>query len=990
MNTKHIFRFLFSVLATALLLSACGKDEDLIPVKPDDDTPGEIVLASPVEAPFLFEGMTNKIGNGQLDDWGFLLLNQQADTFIVSGHAYEAPEGTHINFTLPEGLPCNETYIVAYAFGSPNGKEEVYSLGYPIHLDEQGQVQLLNSFSAAQQSFGEGTAQNPYLISCLEDFVKISTKMIEQNITFEGVHFALLCDINCDSPQNQPFYKNGGMNPVGFDHTNDKSYPFAGQLHGRGYTISNMKLSPSGNRGNACLIHELGGNGLIDSLNIKQINIYQVLNALDITAGLVGVMDGNATISHCAITSGEIKGSHQVGGLVGVMRSGHILHSQNHASIISTGNIAGGIVGHIQVKEGGVYELRGLNCQQNVSGGDQNSNNVAGNYGGIAGFLSYAKGGLNGPTVTFEDDTCSAQISGKASIGGIVGGSNVSVAFNRCIQLGYITGGAGTSFGGIVGAIETNGPVTFNSCKVNGDDKTQATINASSPNLGGLGGWIKATQVTADDCKVMNINVINSSQNVGGLIGSVILAGNGAKVTLSKNTLNNCHINASGDAGGLIGHLEPANGNLTGQAVTVSGDNKMNCEIAVSGDTSGGLFGYTGPPVTIESGVVMKGSVSANRFAGGYIGYGQQITIKGNGKEQANSSLTVIAKEYVAGGLVGYALRYVTITNMIHVCSIGNNSRRAQHTGGFVGLADGGMKIENCTFKGTVTGGEDTGGLLGKVGGGRLDLYNCANEGSVNGTNYTGGIIGGTDCDYSIAKATNRGTVNGGDHTGGILGHAYRKRTIDHCINLGNVNGKSRIGGILGATHSDADADNELVISYCQNRATVIGSSNDVAGIAGYAAGRFQIFQTFNTGFHQGTSEIGSIVGRITGGRKYNYQKIYDCYNTANSEGGSNRGGLIGYKNSDAIVGTLQVDRCYNIGSTGWGLFGGIDYRPSYDYHNVYYTNNGSDYSYVSSFPNWDIGNRARYGGLFTNGNDNGNWVMKAHPELVNNRETSN
>lgn len=994
MNTKHIFRYLFFAAATALLFAACEKDEELITkVEPGEgDTPGQVVLASPVNAPFLFEGMTNKVGNGLLDDWSFLLFNQQGDTIIVSGNAYEAPEGTHISFTLPEGLRCNETYIVAYAFGSPNGKEEFYGLGYTIHLDEQGQVHLLNRFNATEQTFGDGSKEHPYLISCLQHFVEISNKMLTSGTTFAGKHFALLCDINCNDKANQAFYKNGGMNPVGFDHTENRWVSFAGELNGRGKTISNMQLSPSGTKGSSCLFYELSGGARIDSLNLDHITIYQVNKALDITAGLVGVMNDNATINCCAIQSGEIKGGNHVGGLVGIMRGGHILNSQNHASIISTGEIAGGIVGHIQVSDGGTYELKGLNCMGNVSEGATGNSNSTGNYGGIAGFLSYAKGGLSGPTVIFEKDTCNAHIFGRASIGGIVGGSNVSVAFNHCVQSRYITGRTGSSFGGIVGAIETKGPVTFESCLVNGEDKTQATINSDGNNLGGLGGWIKATQVDINNCKVNKVNVICSAKYAGGLIGNIVLDGNNAKVNLGNNTIFDCEINAKGDAGGLIGHLEPANSNLTGQTVTVNSNNKVKTRVAVSGNTAGALFGYVGRPTTIEAGVLVKGSVSAAQYAGGYIGYGQAITIKGNRKEPSiaptDTIFQVTAKGYAAGGLVGYAEQYVSIENMIHLCNVGNGASRSQRTGGFVGLVDGGINLKNCTFKGTVIGGEDTGGLIGKVGGGKLDLYNCTNEAIVNGYGNTGGIIGVTDCDYSIKKATNKGSVTAeGDRIGGILGLAYRKRELTECVNYGNVTGRSRVGGILGATDADADADNQLLISYSQNRATVTGSSNDIGGIAGFAAGKFQIYQTFNTGFHTGTSQIGGIVGRISGGYSYNTQKIYDCYNTANSQGGADRGGLVGWKNSDAIVGTLQVDRCYNIGSTGWGIFGGIDHRPSYDYHDVFYTNCGNDFSsYAKKFNAKDIGNT----GIYKNFNWNGTWIMKAHPELSNNRETSN
>ncbi|MCR4646030.1 MAG: hypothetical protein K5695_11610 [Oscillospiraceae bacterium] len=121
-----------------------------------------------------------------------------------------------------------------------------------------------------------------------------------------------------------------------------------------------------------------------------------------------------------------------------------------------------------------------------------------------------------------------------------------------------------------------------------------------------------------------------------------------------------------------------------------------------------------------------------------------------------------------------------------------------QYEGGIAGQNFDG-KIEFCANHGMVGGGEDTelaGGIAGETNAGSV-IYGCYNDGFIYSSNddFVGGISGANNGGL-VACCINNGKVQGDDHVGGILSVSYCLA----CYNGGYVLGDEECGAITGDT----------------------------------------------------------------------------------------------------------------------------------------------------------------------------------------------
>ena len=165
--------------------------------------------------------------------------------------------------------------------------------------------------------------------------------------------------------------------------------------------------------------------------------------------------------------------------------------------------------------------------------------------------------------------------------------------------------------------------------------------------------------------------------------------------------------------------------------------------------------------------------------------------------------------------------------------------------GGLVGSSYG--SIENCSFKGKVSGLNYVGGIAGENYG---NISGCKVEGSASGKRFTGGVAGYST--GSIDNCENRAEVNTGisaggleldklnvagmtltgaedtdvvSDSGGIVG--FSSGVVDSCTNLGSVGYPHygyNVGGIAGRQSG--------YITSCSNLGEIYGRK-DVAGIVG-------------------------------------------------------------------------------------------------------------------------------------------------------------
>ena len=284
------------------------------------------------------------------------------------------------------------------------------------------------------------------------------------------------------------------------------------------------------------------------------------------------------------------------------------------------------------------------------------------------------------------------------------------------------------------------------------------------------------------------------------------------------------------------------------------------------------------------------------------------IRTMSSGGQIDNLTLTgVIKGRNNVGGFIGQAngsVRVIGIKNSINV--IGSN-----YTGGIVGKAEKNsvLDISSSINRGYITGVSYTGGLIGSSYG-VVQMGNSSNIGVITGTSYTGGFLGSSETrtTVGISNSTNRGAINGtGSNTGGLIGYVYNYVTldIDNSSNRGAVNGTSQTGGLLGYVYHYVIID----IDNSSNSGAITGTSG-IGGLIGYVQtyGTLDIDNSSNRGAINGTSYTSGLIG---------YAGSYVVLHINSS---SNRGAIKGVTHTGGLIGRVyyvptDIDNSSNIGA---------------------------------------------------------------------------
>lgn len=159
---------------------------------------------------------------------------------------------------------------------------------------------------------GDGSASNPYIVSCVEDIEKIRDYVKNGN-EFEGVYFKQTQDLDL---------KKENWEPIGGD---EDDTPFMGTYDGNGHCIKNLYVRK-----------EKGYGGLFGCLGGQVINL--VIESGEINAPLCGSIAGKsvgekAVIANC-INKANVEGN-EAAGIAGKFEDGVI------ANCINLGKISG-------------------------------------------------------------------------------------------------------------------------------------------------------------------------------------------------------------------------------------------------------------------------------------------------------------------------------------------------------------------------------------------------------------------------------------------------------------------------------------------------------------------------------------------------------------------------------------------------------------------------------------------------------------------------
>lgn len=392
----------------------------------------------------------------------------------------------------------------------------------------------------------------------------------------------------------------------------------------------------------------------------------------------------------------------------------------------------------------------------------------------------------------------------------------------------------------------------------------------------------------------------------------------------------------------------------------------------------------------LDADITVLSTYSAT-FGGNLYGNGHTVTIAGNRpvfgtlQDAGIYDVTIVGTVSTDADYVGAlaAKAYGTLlVGIANECDV-HNSRWGKFAGGIVGYAEDTI-LRYCTNKGALTGHKSEtrlGGLVGQMdnAAGKLELEHCINYGSVTGVNQTGGLVGRVQNGKSVSftACANFGTVSVSySDGGGIIGKITSPQTevsFRHCYNSALINGATFTGGFVGIleassllmvechngcyvkscqcggsehgkiTNKDGSGDQvpiggligqmwrvdcPVTMESCTNRGDIVAGGKWRAG--GLAAvmecAQITVTDCHNYGDITSTYYVGGLFGRVGAAGTETLKGdvlLKNCSNSGKIKTTSYGGGFVGYQE---YATTFTVENCTNSGDveTGWNAGGFI------------------------------------------------------------------
>ncbi|MGA2069867.1 MAG: GLUG motif-containing protein [Sedimentisphaerales bacterium] len=303
---------------------------------------------------------------------------------------------------------------------------------------------------------GSGDSNNPFLIFTPQDLTQIGNSPDDWD-----KHFLLMSDVNMSDSNTS-----GAFPIIGYMIWSPyASKPFKGVFDGNKKRIINLSVSHVGHDFTGLFGYVLGKGALIKDLTLVNPNI-NGLGAM-YTGAIAGKLR-SGTVTGCSVEGGVIRGTNNVGGLVGYNLSGVITDCTVEATIYGDTAI------------GGITSYHSGNIMQNCSFSGSMSGQC--DMGGLAGdndgqiVNCYVKGSITGSgdkvaglvgtsRGVVKCSYAKATVTGHQQTGGLIG-RNSGEAID-CYSQGTVTGSY--CVGGLVGLIYDGGAISrcYAVCNVN-------------------------------------------------------------------------------------------------------------------------------------------------------------------------------------------------------------------------------------------------------------------------------------------------------------------------------------------------------------------------------------------------------------------------------------------------------------------------------------------------------------------------------------------
>lgn len=694
-------------------------------------------------------------------------------------------------------------------------------------------------------SGGDGSSASPWEIRTASELKLMANNINSDTGNTSSQYYTLKDDIILNDLTHYIIWGDGFVPKNVWAPIGNSTVNFNANFDGDGHSVNGIYINTANSHQG--LFGYTGPSAVIENTGVE----YSCIKSGTYAGGVVGYNNGG-TIAGCYNTSNVTCTGTQVGGVVGYNNGGTITNCYNTGDVTCASFAAGGVVG---LNHGGTV----ADCYNtgNVTGsGTQAGGVVAINRGTVTN--CYNTGSVRGTTfvggVTGYNDT--GTVTNCYSAGSVSGGSFVGgVAGENCagstISYTYFLKISGSTNSGL-NALGTGSGTTVNTYDLNASGQINGTVSGLSLPSSGL----NPSLIDALNTWVTSPSHGNSAYSLWTdppypvLADTLSAAGNGS---IWDGTV------AAGFAGGTGTENDPyliADGQQLAYLRQVINTNAADT-------VNSGMFNSSAKYYVLVNDIMLNitsdwtnWNIAGPTNTWTPIGTDilpYQFNAKFDGGGHAVKGIyTNNSSNYQ--GLFGYTGSFAVIKNVgVEQSYIKGGS----YAGALAAYADGTM-IANCYNKGTVTGTDHAGGLVGANYGTVISCYNTGNVSA--GGHCAGGVAGYNSAGGMITNCYNTGNVNGaGNYTGGVAG--YSGGTVANCYSTGNITGTgSQVGGVVGC-NSDGTVAN------CYNTGNVTGTGPSVGGVAGenHSSGA-EISYTYFLKIGGSTNSGLSAVGLISGG----------------------------------------------------------------------------------------------------------------------------
>ena len=824
----------------------------------------------------------------------------------------------------------------------------VYPLSYHLTFRDKMVSMVRDTKYIYEMLNGEGTEENPYLITSTNDFAYLVSQLATYDSNYGyGQFFKQIADIKAPIPNC--LYQGNAY----------KSAPFAGNYDGDSHKILNLTYlgTNGGEQSDAIgLFSILHDGAVIRNLDIEGADIEYPGNCCGL---LAGVANGNIRIENITL-NGNIKSTKdKVGGLIGYIEG----NAQSLAQI-SIRNVRLGV----SFSESGssyIGALIGWAENASIQVEDISSDGIFKNLRGnnhVAGLIGKLYGQIDARKIKLQHTTLNDfPISGNQNVGGLIGEAFLQAASNfKDITIDMPIKGS-SYVGGLIGQIRSEAPtsilITIENFQLS-NPANRSQIQGGSY-VGGMIGYSHKTHANAFTIELKGESLFHASITGQSVIGGIFGSLDDTQIQFtpaSRLYMDNESLEASsgicGTLAGALSYQEPGKEILLDPEILV-----INPNIKIKGGNNvGGIIGklYNGtltgtytPEFSTTNVIVSKiprpifpGNINSEKpyrenaaSIGGIVGYADKSTLR-----RLFTQPSIYGRSTV-GGIIGYASDTQISDCGVKTETFNNGNNSAIMVGGIIGQAS---CSSHCEFSNLVnysnisSGSNYIGGIFGSmVAGTSVKINKVVNLGKISATNNVGGIIGKTSGkDIEVYDAANFGVIQGiaGDKecgVGGIAGAAEDAITIYKSVNHGNItiNRNAKYygaGGILGYVKQGG-----AHVRYCCNWANIDYPKDK-----------------------EDSHGIGGIVGSIEKANDNDDSYVLDCYNMGEINGQQKATSTLGTDYRGGIVGNLgSHGRCYRAVNGGYVRFGnaGVGYGNKKNLTHIYISpGTGKDFGATS------------------------------------------